>query len=438
MHVIRRVILIMVALLSILATEGKRLNTIVVDSVTRLPLASASVFDRNGNAVGIGSSKGRLPYVPPDRYPITVRYLGYGEKQVPNAFQDTVFLSENTFELPEVMVETRRRKVLHILAYVREYSTLTTYSDTIFLFREKMVDYMLPSVSGSGFKGWTKPRIIKTRSYYRFTDSHGLDSVSSECNHHFSWSDWVGLAPATSLPEALRQVNIGVDTVRGKYSPTEIWTKNGDRVSADINVLADTASRKWVPNLSIFFREKLDFENFRIRFNYDNILTDRLSPAEITGYSYNIESNGRGRNMFRFNRFDEPFFVSTYGEVYVLDKEYITEKEAKKWDKSRFDSEDIEIYEPMEAPALQPSILALVERVDKIDKDKVRLDQTPDQRLVTVNSGKKNFSVGNRALSLLKQVTGITLVRSRKNFNRRWDDFRKQRRERNSSQVPDS
>lgn len=34
--------------------------------------------------------------------------------------------------------------------------------------------------------------------------------------------------------------------------------------------------------------------------------------------------------MFRFNRNDEPFFVNTFAEVYILDKEYITVKEARR------------------------------------------------------------------------------------------------------------
>ena len=73
--------------------------------------------------------------------------------------------------------------------------------------------------------------------------------------------------------------------------------------------------------------------------------------------------------MFRFNRVDEPCFVSTYAEVYILDKEYITVKEAKKWDKHNFMTDEIGIYRPLEAPELQPSILDLMARVDNIDKE---------------------------------------------------------------------
>ena len=77
--------------------------------------------------------------------------------------------------LPEVLVVSGHKKLLHLLAYVREYSTMTTYTDTVFLFREKMVDYMLPA-GKVDFKGWSTPRVLTSRSYYRFSNSHGLRS----------------------------------------------------------------------------------------------------------------------------------------------------------------------------------------------------------------------------------------------------------------------
>ncbi len=46
------------------------------------------------------------------------------------------------------------------------------------------------------------------------------------------------------------------------------WMKNDGTVTIDVNVLADTASRKWVPNLSGFFRNRIDFENFTVRYRY--------------------------------------------------------------------------------------------------------------------------------------------------------------------------
>lgn len=421
----RLVIICMLWLSAVLSGVVQARGAVVADSVSRKPLSGAAVSDCNGNVIGICNSRGRLPYIPAGCYPVTVRYMGFQEKTVTAEGPDTLFLRENFMELPEVVVESPRHKVMHILAYVREYSTLSTYTDTVSLFREKMVDYMLTPGRKMRFKGWSNPRILKCRSYYRFTDAHGLDSVSDVCSHHFSWSDWVGVVPAAEIPGALRIVDCGTDTLRGKYGPAVTWYKDNDRVMVDVDVLADTASRKWVPGLSAFFRKELDFENFRVRFDYDNVAGDTVSPLDLGGYSFNIESRGRGRGMFMFNRVNEPFFVSTYAEVYMLDKEYITVAEAKKWERYRFDNDEIDIYEPANAPELQPAVLALVDRVNAVDNDKVRQGLVPDRRLVGRQVVRQHF--GQRVLQLFKDVTGISSYRSKKNWNNKWREFRKKR-----------
>lgn len=357
--------------------------------------------------------------------------MGYKEKSVMMDGGDTIFLQENTVELPEVVVESRQHKLLHILAYVREYSTLTTYTDTVFLFREKMADYMLQPDKGQRFNGWSSPRVLRSRSYYRFTNSKGLDSVSDRCSHHFSWADWVGIVPVAKIPSKLCNVENGSDTVRGKYSPTEVWIKSGDRMTVEVNVLADAKSRKWVPNFQSFFKEDLDFDQFRIRFNYGDVVYDSVSPVDLTGYSFNIESNGRGRGMFMFNRPIDPFFVSTYAEAYIVDKEYITLKEAKKWERLQARTDEIEIYEPSEAPELQPAIQLLVDRVNKVDHDRARLSLTPDKRLAGRSLVKLNM--GQQVLKRLKGLLGIDKVNARRKWNKQWRDFRKKRLDRNSA-----
>ena len=424
-HRAGHIVILLISLLSVFDMKGQTHNAVVADSTSRIALPGASIFDRNGNIVGICNSKGKMPYISPASYPVTVRFLGFEEKVISEACADTIFLKEYFTELPEVVVESRRHKVLHMLAYVREYSTLTTYSDTVFLFREKMVDYMLTPDKKIRFKGWRNPRILKCKSYSRFSNAQGLDSVSDKCNHHFSWSDWVGVVAPPEMSPVLRNTEFGSDTLRGKYSPTEIWTRNKDRLIINVDVMADTTSRRWVPNLSTFFRSKLDFENFKVRFNYGNIAGDSISTIDLTGYSFNIESNGRGHDMFMFHRVNEPFFVSTYAEVYILDKEYITVKEARKWERQKVNTADIEIYEPAEAPELQPSIQNLIARVNNVNHAEIRSYLTPDHRMIGRSVKKQNF--GQRALSLLKTITGISQIRMHRNNNRQWRDFKRER-----------
>lgn len=427
--------LIIFCVLSAIRAEGREQRAVVADSLSHMPLPNAALFDRQGRALGVSGNGGEMPEISPDKYPVTVRFLGFREKVVDSAGADTIFLAENPAELPEVLVESRSHKVLHVLSYVREYSTLSTYTDTVFLFREKMVDFMLNNDSRVKFKGWSNPRVLTSKSYYRFTDSQGLDSVSDVSRHHFSWSDWMGLPPVIDMPAGVADLECGTDTLRGKYSPYEIWVKNGSKMAVDVNVLADAASGRWVPGLSVFFRHNLDFEKFKIKYVYDNASGRSVSPLDLGGYSYNIESNGRGHSMFFFNRRDEPFFVSTYAEVYILDKEYIPVKEAKKWEKRRFDIDAVGIMEAADAPELPASVLALIDRVNNLDRDKVRVDIIPDHRLVSKKDSRKNFRIGHRALAVLKQLTGITQYKTRRNLNKHWDDVKQSRREANKSRV---
>lgn len=204
MSIFRIPIILILAFLPVVSAMGRNATAVVVDSITKVTLPRTTVYDRFGNPIAYCDKKGRLPFIPENYYPLTIRYMGFEPKQVPNAFVDTIFMAEEFLELPEYVVETNSRKILHMLGYVREYSTLTTYTDTVFLFREKMVDFMVNTDSKGKFKGWMRPRVLSSQSFYHFTDALGLDSVSDVSNHHFSWSDWIGIAPTMGLPAAVK------------------------------------------------------------------------------------------------------------------------------------------------------------------------------------------------------------------------------------------
>lgn len=431
MNILRLVFVVLMMVPALLYADGELHIAIVADSLTHSPLIKASIYSNNGRLLGMSGKDGNIACATPGDYPITIRYMGYHDKTISRISCDTVFMQQSSAELPELkIVEAKQKGMMHILAYVRDYSTLSSFSDTVTMFREKMVDFMLPVGKKSKYQGWRYPRVLNSRSYYRFTNDKGLDSVSDRCNHHFSWSDWIGIAPAMNLPLKLIANETVSDTLRGKYSSYEIWKKKGDNVSIDVDVLADTVGRKWVPNISSFFRkENIDFEQFNLKLNYDNVLGNEVNINNITGYSFNIESRGRGRGMFRFNRKDQPFFVTTHSEVYILDKVIIPIKEGRKWEKRDFKSNTFEILEPMEAPELKQSTLALIDRINMIDSVQVRLSITPDQRLISRNVKKANFSIGYRALALLKQMTGITLYKSHRNLKNQQKKFRQELRE---------
>ncbi len=64
------------------------------------------------------------------------------------------------YDLPEMTVNSRDHQVLHLTGYVREYSTLSTYTDTVLLFFEKTVDFMIPAKNIKNYKGWSLPAYL--------------------------------------------------------------------------------------------------------------------------------------------------------------------------------------------------------------------------------------------------------------------------------------
>lgn len=414
----REAVAMMTVLLTMaMAEETVAVNPVVVDSDTGEPLAGASVFDSRGVMLGVSSADGKVPFSSRDAYPLTIRYMGFKELTVDNPLDSIVRMKENFYRLPEVVVNAADRQVLHLLAYVREYSTLTTYTDTVTLYRDKWVDFMIPRKKKGKFTGWKLPRILSVNSYYHFSDDNGLDSVSDRFNQHFSWTDWIGVIDRVPVPRAIQDNPFGVDTVFGKYSPTETWQRNGDNITLDVNVLADTISRRWMPGMSWFFKSHIDFESVKIRYKFtDGVVADHLSASGLDAISVNIESNGRGRDMFRFNRRDEPFYVSTYAEIYLADKEYLSVKDAKKWENYTSDPIDFSALPlPDGVPPLQPSTQQLIARVGNIDSDGLRLQIEPDRRLA--GRDLTPLTTKQKILKRLKGLMGIGSHRGRDVYN---------------------
>ena len=302
---------------------------------------------------------------------------------------DSIPFPERVAELPEVIVESKKHQVLHLIGYVREYSTLSTYSDTVLLFREKTVDFMVPMRRTKGYEGWTSPRLLASRSYYHFTNADGLDSVSDHFRQHYSWSDWVDIVSSQPIPAALRNNREATDTTYGKYSAATIWRRNDDIIHLDLDLLADRANRVWVPELFEYFGNKVEFTKFTMKYLFDRTENDAVYADNVTWMSFNIESNGRGRNLREIFHKDDPIYVNTYAEVYITDREYMTVKEAGKWEKKPPRGEEIGIRAPREAAPLSPAIASIAERVKAIDPEALRLDDIPDPRYVGRDLSKK-------------------------------------------------
>lgn len=357
-------------------------SRIVTDEESGIAIARFSVFDKNGKMIATGDNKGNMPEVYPDAYPLTLRSLGYADTKVVSPSETAIQMKRMTFDLPELNVSTKHRPILHMTGYIREISTMSSSTDTLMLYREKWVDFMIPTGKEKRFKGWTDPRILKSKSYYRMTDIWGHDSVSDRSDHHFSWSDWISLPRRVNYPENIAGSKLGTDTIMGRYSPAEIWMKEKDRVTVSVDVLADTIKRKWTPRLAGPIWRDLDFERMVLEYGYSDTDTFAVKPENIDRMSCYVESMGRGHSMFRFHHKDDFIYVTTYLDLTITDREYITTKEARRKEKDQLSAlEDATLIFQSEQMPRDSLINDLIARVNSIDHDYRRLGMEIDTRV---------------------------------------------------------
>lgn len=374
------IVFAVVLILSLTVAAG---SSKVLDAESRVPVARVSIFDRSGKMIGTGDDKGCLPEIYQGAYPIILRSLGYSDKKVSSTEDTVIEMMRMAYNLPEVKVDTRRRPILHLTGYLREISSMSSSFDTVMLYREKWVDFMIPADKEKHFKGWTEPRILKSKSYYKFTDVWGKDSVSDRINHHFSWSDWLSLPPRVNQPKTIvrnRQVS---DTIMGLYSSAEVWKRDSTKIRVDVDVLADTLRGKWTPRLNSRLWRDLDFERLFLSFEYSDCDTFSVKPQNIDRMSCYIESMGRGHDMFRFNKlYDNILYVTTYVDLVIADREYLTVKEAKRKEKDQLLAlEEASLVFESEKMPRDSVINDLIARVNAIDHDQRRLGMEIDVRV---------------------------------------------------------
>lgn len=287
-------------------------------------------------------------------------------------------------ELPEVKVSSKPRPILHLTGYVRELSKMISSSDTLTLYREKWVDFMIPTGKAKHFEGWTDPRLLKTKSYYKWTDPFGRDSVSDRVNHHFSWSDWVSLPRRVELPASLSGHRLGDFTVMGRDSIAEIWRKDSAGVNVTVNILADSQKQKWTPRLAGPMWRDHDFKRMVMDFQFSDTDTLSVKPQNLDRMSCRIESMGRGHDMFRFARWKEDNFlyVTTYFDLTITDREYLTVKDARRKEKNQeLAIQDAMLIFESERVPRDSVITDLIARVNAIDHDARRLGMELDTRV---------------------------------------------------------
>lgn len=266
-----------------------------------------------------------------------------------------------TRRLPEVIVQSRRKdaNVMHIAGIIREYSFLQTHFDTVFLFRDKLVDFMIPLPSIKKFYGWKTARILRSDSYYQFFDYNGRDSVSDRYYLNFS------LGNRLSLP-----------------SRVIIARSKKDNPDFTIALIDNPDAETWQPGVSSFLTRNTDVNKFDVRYFFENVEgMDLILPVYISKADYTLESYGTLKQSRLPGLANRPYQVNTKAELYITDRNFITVKEAKKFLNSPTLALEKCEFTSMDVPPLPAELQELVERVNAIDHLRLRLDEKPDSIL---------------------------------------------------------
>lgn len=343
------------------------LYAVKVTDTTGDPLARASVFASNGTIAGLCDDEGNIPELPSALYPLTVRYVGFEPAVITSPGGSDVVMRPISYDLPELVIDNKSRNVLHLVGYMREYTTMTTQRDTNLTYGEKIVDFMIPREKVKKLKGWTSPRVLARRDYVLYTNAEGLDSVGREVDDTFSLSDLVDIIKdRITVPDSLLDGSARAATVAGKYTPRMEWHRVGADYTLDIDALGDKKDHRWSPNILKLFGLTTDFSEFYTTYLFNDLSGGTISAENVSRATFGIKAYCRGK-MFRWaTGSKEPFNLNSYYEFYVTERQYLTPEEAREWQDNPPRPSSLEIRAPEGVMPPDAATMRLVERVEAL------------------------------------------------------------------------
>lgn len=339
----------------------------LIDASTNAPLPLASITDCSGNVVGMTDKSGVIPELQKDRYPITFNYMGYASLQILKPAEDDMKMVPQEYELPEIVIIPGSRPLLHLTGYMREITSVLSSSDSVTLFKESVVDFLV-SVEKTKVKGWNKARELASKTYVRMSNSSGLDSVSTNHEYEFIlWGNRKGLIPsAAKIPDKIKGTDVACDTIMGKYYPKIIWLKNGDVTRWYGDALANEKNHITTPWALKIFGLTTDVTEISENYVFDTPDGGFIRPTDLRQISVTIDMLAKGKLFKKTFDSSSPVNVRTYMELYLTDREFLSVEEGKSLKNEIPSIESSEILAPTNANPLHPAIRRTVERVNSL------------------------------------------------------------------------
>lgn len=338
----------------------------LIDSETKSSLPLASITDCNGNVIGMTDRDGNIPAISAESFPVTFNFLGYLPLEVACLTGNDIEMRPTQYELPEIEIVPGSRPLLYLTGYMREYVSALGSSDSLTVFRESIVDFLMP-VEKTKVKGWNSPRRLADKTYIRLKDSEGVDSVSNHLNEDFLlWGDMVGFFPSVKkIPERIKNgQGYVVDTIMGKYSPKFIWRKNGNIIRCNLDALADEKDHISSPWALKLLGLTTDISEMSLNCVFHTDEGAQLKPTDMSRISISIDMLVKGKLFKRAFDSKKPVDLKSYVEVYIIDREYLTDEQAKEIKKIPPVVSSSAIVAPTDAPALHSGIRKIVDRVN--------------------------------------------------------------------------
>lgn len=339
----------------------------LVDADTKAPLPLASITDRSGNVVGMTDKSGVIPDLQKDRYPITFNYMGYASLQILKPAEDDVNMIQQDYELPEIVVIPGSRPLLHLTGYMREITSVLSSSDSVTIFKESVVDFLVP-VEKTKVKGWNKARELASKTYVRMSNASGLDSISTNHEYEFMlWGNRKSLIPSgAKIPAKIKGTDVACDTIMGKYYPKIIWWKNGDITRWYGDALANEKNHVTTPWALKLFGLTTDVSEISENYVFDTPDGNVIRPTDLRQVSVTINMLAKGKLFKMALDSSSPINVRTYMELYLTDREFLSEEEGKKLKKEVPVIKPSDILAPANANPLHQAIIRTVERVNSL------------------------------------------------------------------------
>lgn len=340
----------------------------LVDAETKTVLPLASISDRCGNMIGLTSREGEIPPIASNCFPITFNYMGYQPLEVARLDGSDVMMYQSLYELPEIVVSPGSRPLLHLTGYMREVASMLGASDLLTFYKESIVDFLVP-VGKSREKGWSKPRVLASKTYVRMSNSSGLDSVSGQLDEKFLLrGDRYNFIPSVkAIPESMKVTERSArKTIMGKYSPKHIWEKNGETTRWYFDGLADKEGHVYTPRVLKVAGMTSDFKEASFNYVFHTDEGNTLQPTDMTRVSLSVDLLVRGKLAKKAYNSTGPLHLRTYIEVYLTEREYLTDAEGKAIKKKAPVYGTSDVKAPADATPLHPGIARLIERVNAL------------------------------------------------------------------------